>query len=184
MADEGKKRKASEIVEDADDSVEEAEAPAPQVEVVGFTAESDDENGVAPTENVAEAAQRKAVWEATKRERMGQLEQQAAADLVKSVMQTVVGRKQGKASVKVVAVKTEAKVNGEYGGPERTGLARDEVFEREVEFHSDRSRNFHACQVGWRGLGVRARRLTVVGEFDETRDDWDYQAANAVGVER
>ncbi|RHX98950.1 hypothetical protein DYB28_006642 [Aphanomyces astaci] len=168
MADEGKKRKASEIVEDADDSVEEAEAPAPQVEVVGFTAESDDENGVAPTEDVAEAAQRKAVWEAAKRERMGQLEQQAAADLVKSVMQT--------ASVKVVAVKTEAKVNGEYGGPERTGLARDEVFEREVEFH--------ACQVGWRGLGVRARCLTVVGEFDETRDDWDYQAANAAGVER
>ncbi|RQM26954.1 hypothetical protein B5M09_009867 [Aphanomyces astaci] len=74
MADKGKKRKASEIVEDADDSAEEAEAPAPQVEVVDFTAESDDENGVAPTEDAAEEAQRMADWEAAKRKRMGQLE--------------------------------------------------------------------------------------------------------------
>ncbi|RQM20551.1 hypothetical protein B5M09_013461 [Aphanomyces astaci] len=85
MADEGKKRKASVIAEDVDDSVEETESPAPQVEVVDLTAESDDDNGVAPTEDAAD-------WEAKgglQRERLGQLEQQAAADLVKSAMPTV-----------------------------------------------------------------------------------------------
>ncbi|RLO08235.1 hypothetical protein DYB28_002312, partial [Aphanomyces astaci] len=92
MADEGKKRKANEIAEDADDSVEEAEAPAQQVELVDLTAESDDDGGVTPSEDAADVAQRKADWEAkaaVKRERLGQLEQQAAADLVKSAMQTV-----------------------------------------------------------------------------------------------
>ncbi|RHZ05346.1 hypothetical protein DYB26_012061, partial [Aphanomyces astaci] len=92
MTDEGKKRKANEIAENADDSVEEAEAPAQQVEVVDLTAESDDDDGVAPSEDAAELARRKADWEAkaaVKRERLGQLEQQAAADLVKSAMQTV-----------------------------------------------------------------------------------------------
>ncbi|RLO12907.1 hypothetical protein DYB28_014350, partial [Aphanomyces astaci] len=87
MADEGKKRKANEIAEDADDSVEEAEAPAQQVEVVDLTAESDDDGEVTPSEDAAEVARRKADWEAkaaVKRERLGQLEQQAAADLVKS----------------------------------------------------------------------------------------------------
>ncbi|RLO05564.1 hypothetical protein DYB28_005875 [Aphanomyces astaci] len=86
MADEGKKRKASEIADEADDSVEEAEPP------VDLTAESDDDDGVAPSEDAAEVAQRKADWEAkaaVKRERPGQLEQQAASDLVKSAMQTV-----------------------------------------------------------------------------------------------
>ncbi|RLO01381.1 hypothetical protein DYB28_015796, partial [Aphanomyces astaci] len=192
MADEGKKHKASEIAEEADDSVEEAESPAQQVEVVDHTAESDDDDGV---------AQRKADWEskaAVKRERLGQMEQQAAADLVKSAMQTVsaegvqklleqhlaqdeaikkaraaeevkakakraeeaktiaaadeaakeaaeavnkavsggvtgtpsgdgghpnatgVGGKEGKASGKGAAVKTESKVKTELGGPERT----------------------------------------------------------------
>ncbi|RQM29293.1 hypothetical protein B5M09_011744 [Aphanomyces astaci] len=92
MADECKKRKASEIVEDADDSVEEAEATAQQVEVVDLTAESNDDDRAAPNEDAAEVAQRKADWEAkaaVKRVRLGQLEQQAAADLVKSAMQTV-----------------------------------------------------------------------------------------------
>ncbi|RHZ08621.1 hypothetical protein DYB31_008706, partial [Aphanomyces astaci] len=92
MADECKKRKANEIAEDADDSVDEAEAPAQQVEVVDLTAESDDDSGVVPSEDKAEVAQRKADWEAkaaVKRERLGQLEQQAAADLVKSAVQTV-----------------------------------------------------------------------------------------------
>ncbi|RQM30532.1 hypothetical protein B5M09_012910 [Aphanomyces astaci] len=56
MADEGKKRKASEIAEDADDSVEKAEAPAQQVEVVDLTTESDDDDGVAPSEDAAEMA--------------------------------------------------------------------------------------------------------------------------------
>ncbi|RHY88687.1 hypothetical protein DYB35_008459 [Aphanomyces astaci] len=58
----------------------------------GATAESDDDDRVAPTEDVAEVAQRKAHWEAkaaVKRERLGQLEQQDVADLVKSAMQTV-----------------------------------------------------------------------------------------------
>ncbi|RHY00117.1 hypothetical protein DYB36_013397 [Aphanomyces astaci] len=217
MEDEGKKRKASEIAEDAVDSVKEAEATAPQVEVVDLTAESDDDDGVAPTEDAAE---------------------QAAADLVKSAMQTVgdigvqklleqhlareeaakearaaeeakakakraeeakaitaavaiaadeaakeaaeaasVVRKQGKASVKGVAVKTETKVKGEFGGPERTGLARDEVFELELGFH---------CRVGCVDLGY-VRGIThrySRHEFDETRDDWGYQTANAAGVER
>ncbi|RHZ22935.1 hypothetical protein DYB31_012629, partial [Aphanomyces astaci] len=92
MADEGKKRKANEIAEDADDRVEEAEAPAQQVEVVDLTAESDDDGGVAPSEDAAEVARRKADWEtkaAVKCERLGQLEQQAAGDLVKSAMQIV-----------------------------------------------------------------------------------------------
>ncbi|RHY91066.1 hypothetical protein DYB26_004023 [Aphanomyces astaci] len=92
MADEGKKCKASEIAEDADESVEEAEAQAPQVEAVDLTAESDDDAGAAPTEDAAEMAQSKADWEAkaaVKRERLGQLEQQEAADLVKSAMHTV-----------------------------------------------------------------------------------------------
>ncbi|RHZ27891.1 hypothetical protein DYB26_013341, partial [Aphanomyces astaci] len=60
MTDEGKKRKANEIAEDADDSVEEAEAPTQQVEVVDLTAESDDDDGVAPSEDAAELARRKA----------------------------------------------------------------------------------------------------------------------------
>ncbi|RHY78912.1 hypothetical protein DYB26_015652 [Aphanomyces astaci] len=252
MADEGKKHKASEIAEEADDSVEEAEAPAQQVEVVDHTAESDDDDGVAPSEDAAEVAQRKADWEskaAVKRERLGQMEQQAAADLVKSAMQTVsaegvqklleqhlaqdeaikkaraadevkakakraeeaktiaaadeaakeaaeavnkavsggVGGKEGKASGKGAAVKTESKVKTELGGPERTGLARDEVFERELGFHWDRSRIF--TPAGWGGVDLGyvrdvTRGLTVVGEFDETHDDWGYQTANAAGVER
>ncbi|RHZ29730.1 hypothetical protein DYB37_012222 [Aphanomyces astaci] len=92
MADEGKKRKASEIAEDADNSVKEAEARAQQVEVVDLTAESDDDDGAAPSEDAAEVAQQKADSEAkaaVKRERLGPLVQQAAADLVKSAMQTV-----------------------------------------------------------------------------------------------
>ncbi|RLO10555.1 hypothetical protein DYB28_011913 [Aphanomyces astaci] len=59
------------------------------MEVVDLTA---DDDGVAPSEDAAELARRKADWEAkaaVKRERLGQLEQQAAADLVKSAMQTV-----------------------------------------------------------------------------------------------
>ncbi|RQM24054.1 hypothetical protein B5M09_011673 [Aphanomyces astaci] len=214
MADEGKKRKVSEIAEDADDSVDKAEAPAQQVEVVELTAESDD-----------------ADWEAkaaVNRERLGQLEQESAADLVKSAMQTVgaegmqklleqhlareeaakkrraaeevkakamraeeaktiaaaaakapdeaaskaasggvtgtpssdgghpnaacVGGKEGKVSGMEAAITTQAKVEAELGGPERIGLAREEVFE--------------------------------LGEFDETRDDWGYQTANTAGVER
>ncbi|RLO05203.1 hypothetical protein DYB28_006196 [Aphanomyces astaci] len=253
MADECKKRKANEIAEDADDSVDEAEAPAQQVEVVDLTAESDDDSGVA----------------AVKRERLGQLEQQAAADLVKSAVQTVgaegvqklleqhlareeaakkaraaeevkakarraeeakaiaaaatkaadeaakeaaeaarkassegvtgtpsddgghpnamgVGGKERKASGVGTAVKTEAKVKAELVGPERTGLARDEVFERELGFHWDRSRIF--TPAGWGGVDLEyvrgvTRHLTVVHEFDETREDWGYQVANAAGLE-
>ncbi|RHZ02648.1 hypothetical protein DYB35_013394, partial [Aphanomyces astaci] len=60
MTDEGKECKANEIAQDADDSVEEAEAPAQQVEVVDLTAESDDEGAEAPSEDAAEVAQRKA----------------------------------------------------------------------------------------------------------------------------
>ncbi|RHY67571.1 hypothetical protein DYB38_014221 [Aphanomyces astaci] len=91
MTDEGKKRKASEIAEDADDSVEEAEAPAPQ-----------------PKHPNTEG----------------------------------VGGNEGKVTVKGVAVETEAKVKGEFGGRERTSLARDEVFERELGFHWNRWRIF------------------------------------------
>ncbi|RHY48483.1 hypothetical protein DYB30_002987 [Aphanomyces astaci] len=273
MADEGKKRKANEIAEDADDSVEEAEAPAQQVEVVDLTAESDDDGEVTPSEDAAEVARRKADWEAkaaVKRERLGQLEQQAAADLVKSAMQTVgaegvqklleqhlareeaakkaraaeevkakarraeeakaiaaaatkaadeaakeaaeaarkvtnegvagtpagdgghpnamgIGENERKANGVGSAVKTEAKVKAELVGPERTGLARDEVFERELGFHWDRSRIF--TPAGWGGLDLEyvrgvTRHLTVVREFDETREDWGYQVANAAGVER
>ncbi|RHZ13306.1 hypothetical protein DYB37_009887 [Aphanomyces astaci] len=247
MADEGKKRKASEIAEDADDSVEEAEAPAQQVEVVDLTAESDDDGGVAPSEDAAEMAQRKADWEVkatVKCERLGQLEQQAAADLhlareeaakkakaaeelkakarraeeakaiaaaaAKAAAEAAstaasggvtgtssgdgghpnaadVGGKEGKPSGKEAAVKTETKVEAELSGPERTGLARDEVFERELGFHWDCSRIFRPA--GWGGVDLGyvrdvTRRLTVVGEFDENRDDWGYQKANAAGVER
>ncbi|RHZ34064.1 hypothetical protein DYB37_013365, partial [Aphanomyces astaci] len=273
MADEGKKRKANEIAEDADDSVEEAEAPAQQVEVVDLTAESDDDGEVTPSEDAAEVARRKADWEAkaaVKRERLGQLEQQAAADLVKSAMQTVgaegvqklleqhlareeaakkeraaeevkakarraeeakaiaaaatkaadeaakeaaeaarkvtnegvagtpagdgghpnamgIGENERKANGVGSAVKTEAKVKAELVGPERTGLARDEVFERELGFHWDRSRIF--TPAGWGGVDLEyvrgvTRHLTVVREFDETREDWGYQVANAAGVER
>ncbi|RLO06883.1 hypothetical protein DYB28_001533 [Aphanomyces astaci] len=239
MADECKKRKASEIVEDADDSVEEAEATAQQVEVVDLTAESNDDDRAAPNEDAAEVAQRKADWEAKaamKRVRLGQLEQQAAADLVKSAMQTArgkeakaiaaaaakaadkaakeaaetarkatsegvigtpsgdgehpnatgVGGKEGKASGEGAVVKTESKVKAELGGPERTGLARDEVFERELGFHWDCSRIF--TPTGWGGVDSGyvcdvTRCLTVVGEFDKTRDNWGYQTANAAGVE-
>ncbi|RQM20192.1 hypothetical protein B5M09_010787, partial [Aphanomyces astaci] len=250
MADEGKKRKANQFTEDADDSVEEAEAPAQQVEVVDLTAESDDHGGIPPSEDAAEVAQRKADWEAKtalKRERLGQLEQQAAADLVKSAMLTVGaegvqklleqhlareeaakkaraaeevkakakrgeearaiaaaaakaadeaakeaaeaarkvtsegvtgtpsgdgghpnamgdGGKERKVSGVETAVKTEAKVKAELVGPERTGLARDEVFERELGFHWDRSRIF--TPAGWGGMDLEyvrgvTRHLTV-----------------------
>ncbi|RQM30096.1 hypothetical protein B5M09_012072 [Aphanomyces astaci] len=275
MADERKKRKANEIAEDADDSVEEveeAEAPAQQVEVVDLTAESDDDGGVAPSEDADEVAHRNADWEAKaalKRERLGQLKKQAAADLVKIAMQTVgaegvqklleqhlareeaakkaraaeevkakarraeeakaiaaaatkaadeaakeaaeaarkvtsegvtgtpsgdgghpnatgVGGKERKASGVGTAVKTEAKVKAELVGPERTGLTRDEVFERELGFHWDRSRIF--TPPGWGGVDLEyvrnvTRHLTVVREFDETREDWGYQVAQAAGVE-
>ncbi|RHZ26222.1 hypothetical protein DYB31_009614 [Aphanomyces astaci] len=251
MTDEGKKRKANEIAEDADDSVEEAEAPTQQVEVVDLTAESDDDDGVAPSEDAAELAR-------------------PAADLVKSAMQTVgaegvqklleqhlareeaakkaraaeevkgkarraeeakaiaaaatkaadeaakeaaeaarkvtsegvtgtpsgdgghpnamgVGGNERKASGVGTAVMAEAKVKAEVVGPERTGLARDEVFERELGFHWDRSRIF--TPAGWGGVDLEyvrgvTRHLTVVREFDETREDWGYQVANAAGVER
>ncbi|RHY49394.1 hypothetical protein DYB38_011197 [Aphanomyces astaci] len=56
MTDEGKKRKASEVVEDANGSVEEAEASAPQVELVVLTAELDDDDGMALIEVVADVA--------------------------------------------------------------------------------------------------------------------------------
>ncbi|ETV79516.1 hypothetical protein H257_07506 [Aphanomyces astaci] len=72
---------------------------------------------------------------------------------------------QGKASGKGAAVKTESKVKG---------------------FHWDRSRIF--TPAGWGGVDLGyvldvTRCLTVVGAFDETRDDWGYQTANAAGVE-
>ncbi|RHZ03994.1 hypothetical protein DYB31_013208 [Aphanomyces astaci] len=94
---------------------------------------------------------------------------------------------QGEASAKGVAVKTEVKVKGEGGGPERTDLARDEVFERELGLHWERSRIF--TPVGWAGVDLESvrdimRRLTVVGEFDETRDDCGYRTANVAVVER
>ncbi|RLO07337.1 hypothetical protein DYB28_005727 [Aphanomyces astaci] len=101
MEGDGKKRKASEIAEDAGDSVEVAEVPVPQEEVVYLKAESNDV---------------------------------------------------GTASVKRVAVRTQAKVKGEAGGPERTGLTPDEVFERELGFHWDRSRIF--TPAGWRGVDL------------------------------
>ncbi|ETV71830.1 hypothetical protein H257_12970 [Aphanomyces astaci] len=248
MADEGKKRKVSEIAEDADDSVDKAEAPAQQVE------------------DATEVAQRKADWEAkaaVNRERLGQLEQESAADLVKSAMQTVgaegmqklleqhlareeaakkrraaeevkakamraeeaktiaaaaakapdeaaskaasggvtgtpssdgghpnaacVGGKEGKVSGMEAAITTQAKVEAELGGPERIGLAREEVFERKLKFHWDCSRIYTPAR--WCGVDLGyvcdvTRRLTVVGEFDETRDDWGYQTANTAGVER
>ncbi|RLO10273.1 hypothetical protein DYB28_000084 [Aphanomyces astaci] len=205
---EGKKRKASVFAEDVDDSVEETESPAPQVEVVDLTAELDDDDGVAPTEDAVD-------WEAkggVKHDRLGQLEQQAAADLVKSAMHTVgaegvlklleqhlareeaakkarapeeakakakraeeakaiaaaaatkagVGRKEGNASVKGTVVKTEAKVKGEAGGP--------------ASLETKCLSESWGSPAGWGGVDfgyVRdiTRRLTVVGEFDETRDD-------------
>ncbi|RHY23388.1 hypothetical protein DYB25_006333 [Aphanomyces astaci] len=117
MTDEGKKRKASEVVEDANGSVEEAEASAPQVELVVLTAELDDDDGMA-------------------------------------------------------LIETVAKVKGEVGGPERTSLARDEVFEHELAgVDLDYVRNI-------------TRRLTVVNEFDETRDGWGYRMANVAVVKR
>ncbi|RLO12581.1 hypothetical protein DYB28_014946, partial [Aphanomyces astaci] len=64
MTDECNKRKANEIAEHADDSIEEAEAPAQQVEVVDLTVESDDNDGVAPSEDAAEVARHQADWEA------------------------------------------------------------------------------------------------------------------------
>ncbi|RLO04154.1 hypothetical protein DYB28_007020 [Aphanomyces astaci] len=236
MADEGKKRKANEIAEDADGSVEETEAPAQQVEVVDLTAESDDDGGVAPNEDAAEVARRKADWEtkaAVKCERLGQLEQQAAGDLVKSAMQIVGAEgvqklleqhlareeaaKKARAAEEVkvkarraeeakaiaaaatkaadeaakeaaeAAMKVISEVKAELVGPERTGLARDEVFERELGFHWDRSRIF--TPAGWGGVDLEyvrgvTRHFTVVREFDETREDWGYQVANAAGVER
>ncbi|RLO10778.1 hypothetical protein DYB28_012606, partial [Aphanomyces astaci] len=257
MADERKKRKANEIAEDADDSVEEAEVPAQQVEVVDLTADSDYDGGVAPSEDAVEVAQRNADWEAKaalNRERLGQLEQQVAADLVKSAMQTVgaegvqklleqhlardeaakmareaeevkakarraeeaktiaaasakaadeAAKEAAEAARKVTsegvtgtpsgegghpnATGTEAKVKAEHVGPERTGLARDEVFERELGFHGDRSRIF--TPAGWGGVDLEyvrnvTRHLTVLREFDETREDWGYQVANAAGVAR
>ncbi|RHY13997.1 hypothetical protein DYB25_005009 [Aphanomyces astaci] len=98
-----------------------------------------------------------------------------------------VGGNERKASGVGTAVKAEAKVKAELVGPERTGLARDEVFERELGFHWDRSRIF--TPAGWGGVDLEyergvTRHLTVVREFDETRKDWGYQVANAAGVER
>ncbi|RHZ33304.1 hypothetical protein DYB26_007407 [Aphanomyces astaci] len=90
LVQDGKMRKASEIAEDADDSVEVAEVPVPQEEVVYLKAESDDVGTV--------------------------------------------------------------QVKGEAGGPERTGLAPDEVFERELGFHWDRSRIF--TPAGWGGVDL------------------------------
>ncbi|RHY52386.1 hypothetical protein DYB30_008578, partial [Aphanomyces astaci] len=97
-----------------------------------------------------------------------------------------VGGNERKASGVGTAVKTEAKVKAELVGPERTGLARDEVFERELGFHWYRSRIF--TPAGWGGVDLEyergvTRHLTVVREFDETRKDWGYQVANAC-VER
>ncbi|RHY80087.1 hypothetical protein DYB31_016801 [Aphanomyces astaci] len=98
-----------------------------------------------------------------------------------------IGENERKANGVGSAVKTEAKVKAELVGPERTGLSRDEVFERELGFHWDRSRIF--TPAGWGGVDLEyvrgvTRHLTVVREFDETREDWGYQVANAAGVER
>ncbi|ETV69597.1 hypothetical protein H257_14735 [Aphanomyces astaci] len=217
MADQGKKRKASKIAEDADDSVEEAEAPAQQVEVVDLIAESDDDGGVAPSEDTAEVTQRKADWEAkaaVKRERTGGdegvqklLEQHLAreeavkkakaAEEVKAKTKRAKEAKaiaaaaakaadetakeaaeaaskaasegEAKASGKGATVKTASIVKAELGGSERTGLARDEVFKRELAFHWDRSRIFSPA--GWGGV-----------DLGYVRDG--YQTANATGVER
>ncbi|RHY04353.1 hypothetical protein DYB25_010754 [Aphanomyces astaci] len=126
--------------------MEETEAAEQQVEIVDVTAESDDDDGVAPSEDAKAAA-----------------------------------------SGKGTSVKTESNAKAEFGGPERTGLARDEAFERELGFYWDRSRIFTPAVWGGVDLGyVRdvTRCLTVVGEFDESRDDWRYQTANSAGVER
>ncbi|RHZ42643.1 hypothetical protein DYB26_006908 [Aphanomyces astaci] len=127
--------------------------------VADLTAESDDDDGV---------AQRKADWEAkatVKREWLGQ--QQAAADLAKSAMQRV-----GEGVQKLL----------------EQHLAREEAAKKaRAGFHWDRSRIF--TPAGWGGVDLGyvldvTRCLTVVGAFDETRDDWGYQTANAAGVER
>ncbi|RHZ32154.1 hypothetical protein DYB26_011219 [Aphanomyces astaci] len=75
-----------------------------------------------------------------------------------------VGGKERKASGVGTAVKTEAKVKAELVGPERTGLGRDEVFERELGFHWDRSRIFT-----WMLLAMECMQLARVRfhRFDE-----------------
>ncbi|RQM28501.1 hypothetical protein B5M09_012648, partial [Aphanomyces astaci] len=248
-----------------DDSVEEAKAPAQQVEVVDLTAESDDDGGVAPrgrngavqgrlggqgnrevrtawTAGAAsgcrlgeerhassvqkllkqhlareEAAKKaKAAEELKAKARRAEEAKAIAAAAAKAADEAAkeaaeaastgasggvtgtssgngghpnaadFGGKEGKPSGKEAAVKTETKVEAELSGPERTGLARDEVFERELGFHWDCSRIFRPA--GWGGVDLGyvrdvTRRLTVVGEFDENRENWGYQKANAAGVE-
>ncbi|RHY21429.1 hypothetical protein DYB36_011424, partial [Aphanomyces astaci] len=159
--------------------MEETEAAEQQVEIVDVTAESDDDDGVAPSED-AKAAK---LLEQSKAKRTEEAKAMAAADnAAKEAAEAAsVGGKQGKASGKGISVKTESNAKAEFGGPERTGLARDEAFERELGFHWDRSRIFTPAVWGGVDLGyVRdvTRCLTVVGEFDESRDDWRYQTAN------
>ncbi|RHZ24921.1 hypothetical protein DYB37_008871, partial [Aphanomyces astaci] len=184
MADEGK-NKANKIAEDADDSVEEAEAPAQQVEVVDLTA--DGRRGC--VQKLLE--QHLAREEVTKKVRAAEEVKAKArrAEETKAIAAAVAKAAEAarKASGVGTAVKTEAKVKAELVGSERTGLTRDEMFERELGFHWDRSRIFTpAC---WGGVDLEymrnvTRHLTVLREFDETREDWGYQVANAAGVER
>ncbi|RHY22757.1 hypothetical protein DYB36_013779 [Aphanomyces astaci] len=144
MTDEGKKRRSA-----------------------GATAESDDDDRVAPTEDVAEVAQRKAHWEAkaaVKRERLGQLEQQDVADLVKSAMQTV----GAEGVLKLLVAKKAKRVEEAKAIAAAAAKAAAEA----------------ASGVDLGYLRNIARRLTVMGEFDETRDDWGYQTTDAAGVER
>ncbi|RLO07428.1 hypothetical protein DYB28_002642 [Aphanomyces astaci] len=165
LVQDGKMRKASEIAEDADDSVEVAEVPVPQEEVVYLKAESDDVGTVqavgtrGATKKARAADEAKAIATAA-----AKAADQAAKE---AAIAATIGQwrydwtpsqhcrrrgKQGNASVKRVAVRTQAKVKGEAGGPERTGLAPDEVFERELGFHWDRSRIF--TPAGWGGVDL------------------------------
>ncbi|ETV63830.1 hypothetical protein H257_19235 [Aphanomyces astaci] len=174
MEGDGKKRKASEIAEDAGDSVEVAEVPVPQEEEVKTTVKCERLGQLEQRRRRAD--QQLAREEATKKARAAdeakaiataaakaadQAAKEAAVAATKLANGSMTGTpsqhcrrrgKQGKASVKRVAVRTQAKVKGEAGGPERTGLTPDEVFERELGFHWDRSRIF--TPAGWRGVDL------------------------------
>ncbi|RQM12347.1 hypothetical protein B5M09_008368 [Aphanomyces astaci] len=191
MADEGKKRKANEIAE-------EAEAPEQQVEVVDLTAESNDGGGVAPIEDAAEVAHRKADWEAkaaVKRERLGQLEQQAAADLVKSAhLAREEAAKKARAAEEVKAkarraeetkaIAAAATKAADEAAKEAAEAARKVTSEGVIGTPSDDGGHPNATGVNLGCVRDVTRHLTVVREFDETREDWGYLTANAAGVER
>ncbi|ETV71873.1 hypothetical protein H257_13006 [Aphanomyces astaci] len=185
MADEGKKRKANEIAEDADDSIEEAEAPEQQVEVVDLTAESNDGGGVAPIEDAADGCR-------LGEKRRANSSHRGVQKLLEQHLAREEAAKKARAAEEVKAKARRAEEAKAIAAAEAKAAddAAKDAAEAAVKVTSEGVTGTPSGDGGHpNAMGVNlgcvrdvTRHLTVVREFDETREDWGYQTANAASM--